>query len=168
MEKIIDIRDLMAHKEEQTMARRKSENPKVEFMRKYLEAERRIPMKMEQVARLRQRMLPGAQEMSGMPSGGKAVTMCDSIAQILLMIERIEQDIARMREYHEAVLKAIDALPEMDMRTLMEARYVNGWNWDKIARVIHCDPSTAWRLHKRTLRLIEMPEGWQEKNRCAG
>lgn len=168
MGEIIDFQRVKADKERWNMARKKSENQSVEFMRQYLEAEMRIPIKMEQVARLRQRMLPGAQEMSGMPSGGKGVTMCDSIANILLMIERIEGDIKKMRQGHSDVLAAINALPEADMRTLMEARYIGGWNWDKIARAIHCDTSTAWRLHKRALNLIELPEGWQEKNRQAG
>lgn len=167
MGKIIDFQAWAAEKEEQ-MARRKSENPKIEFMRQYLEAERRIPMKMERIERLRLKLLPGAQNMSGMPSGGKGADMCDSIAQILAMIERTEQDIARLKRYHDEVIIAINALPESDMRTLMEARYMNGWNWDKIARAIHCDTSTAHRKHGRALGFIELPEGWGEKNRRAG
>lgn len=162
---IVDIRELM---EEAEMARKKSKNPKIEFMRRYIEAERRIPMKQERIQRQRQKLIPGAANISGMPSGGKGKDIGDAIGEILLMIERNEADIRRMRRDQEQILDAIERVPESDMRALLEGRYLNGWKWEKIAEYIHCDTSTAWRLHGAALKMLELPAEYSEKNAAAG
>ena len=164
MSKIVDIRDLMARREEEEMARKKSKNPKIEFMRRYIEADRRIPMKQERILRQRQKLLPGAQNMSGMPRSGHGKDMGDAIGEILLMIERNEADIKRMRHDQEVILEAIERIQDSEMRTLLEGRYLNGWTWEKIAQHIHCDTSTAWRLHGAALKQIILPIDAEMKN----
>ena len=170
MGQIIDIRELRAKQEEESeMARKKCRNPKIEFMRKYLEAEARIPMKEERIARHREKLYGlGAQDTSGMPKGGAGVSMGDGVIDLLEMIERENADIAELRRLHGLVLDAIEAIPDNEMRTVMEGRYMNAWTWDDIARVVHCDTSTAWRIHGRALGFIQLPQGWNRKNRRAG
>ena len=45
----------------------------------------------------------------------------------------------------------IEKLADSRMRVILRYRYINNWNWDKIAGDLHYDRTNVWRLHRYAL-----------------
>lgn len=132
-------------------------NPKIDFLRGYLEAQRRIKAKNIQIEALYDAMMPRAQSFSGMPSGGQGVDMCGRFGDIFDLVKAVEKEIADLKQKRASVVSAIDAVPNAEMRTVLECRYISGMGWGQIAKTIQCDTSTAWRIHGRALGYVVVP-----------
>lgn len=139
----------------------KQKNPKIEFLMGYLEALRRIEAKNAQIEILYGTMMPRAQSFDGMPSGGKGVDMCEKFGDLFELIENVNSEIEALKQKRKSVLGAINAVQDAGMRTVLECRYVSGMGWERIAKIMNYDKSTAWRIHGRALNYIVLPENKQ-------
>lgn len=135
----------------------RQKNPKIEFLMGYIETLHRIEAKNAQIEMLYGTMLPRAQSFDGMPSGGKGVDMCEKFGDLFELIENVNSEIAALKQQRKSVLDAINAVNDKGMRTVLECRYVSGMGWERIAKIMHCDQSTAWRIHGRALNYIVIP-----------
>lgn len=146
------------HREEQVgMTQQRQKNPKIDFLKGYLEAQRRIEAKNIQIEELYDAMMPRAQLFGEAPSGGRGVDMCGRFGDIFDLFKDVEKEIADLKQKRTAVISAINAVPDTEMRTVLECRYISGMGWGKIAKTIQCDTSTAWRIHGRALGYIIVP-----------
>lgn len=138
------------------MSKKTQDIRKVECLRAYAAALRRITAKKERLAHMRMRLLPGAKAISGMPAGGIRRDFSDMADEVMLLEEQIRREIGALARVQENIVSVIDALEDPRMREVLEYRYLNEWSWQKIAWHMHCDASTAWRLHASALDRIDI------------
>ena len=67
---------------------------------------------------------------------------------------RVAEYAARARE----IERAIDAVEDGEYRDLLKYRYLNGWSWQRIARQMYVSEDWVWRLHRRALRAVRLPQ----------
>lgn len=159
MGEVFDIREIREQREElKHMARTKCGNPRVEYLRQHQEAERKIQAKMERIARKQQKLFPGAQMIRDMPGGGGAGDGMDLLAGIMESVERLKREIAELEALEREIEAQIDAIPDADMREILEYRYLNHWSWQRIADRMHYDTSTVWRKHGAALAFVRPGE----------
>ena len=91
-----------------------------------------IQAKLEQIAQLRASITRGTAMLSDMPRGGP------------------------MRDWTDTA--AIMTVPDMELRTLLNYRYLTGWSWGRIADAMHYDRATIWRKHKEAMAAVQIPE----------
>lgn len=65
---------------------------------------------------------------------------------------------ARIDAYALLVLEiegVIDGVADPQYRDVLRYRYLNGWNWQRIAERMSFSQDWVWRLHKRALEVLE-------------
>ncbi|SJZ93975.1 Protein of unknown function [Pilibacter termitis] len=72
--------------------------------------------------------------------------------------EKINQQVDKFVDLKEQMSIMIDELENVDHNLVLSYRYVHGWTWEEIARVLHADRSTILRWHSKALSLVHLPE----------
>lgn len=95
--------------------------------------------------------------------GKEKTTGGEQVSRQELFVERLDgvatEAIEKMREYdrmREMVGVAISLLGDAEERAVMEAYYIHGYNWDKIARLVHADRSTVIRRRDRAVEKLPL------------
>lgn len=70
----------------------------------------------------------------------------------------IRIEAAHLLERRAVVLAAIESAPEPIMRTILEARYINGLKWEDIARMTGYSVDNAFKIHQKALRQMNFPD----------
>lgn len=70
----------------------------------------------------------------------------------------IESETAQLLQRRAEVLAAIESAPEPIMRTILEARYINGLKWEDIARMTGYSVDNAFKIHQKALRQMHFPD----------
>lgn len=87
--------------------------------------------------------------------GGKAHRLEDAIADI----EELEQDILveinGLLDAKRDVMRAIDAVDNIECGLLLEMRYLCYQSWEQIADGLDCCVDNVYKLHRRALALIQ-------------
>lgn len=50
---------------------------------------------------------------------------------------------SQAEELEAEITAYINSIPESRVRRMMEYRYIEGYTWEKIGRILHCDRTTA-------------------------
>lgn len=145
------------------MTRARCRNMKMEFMRQHQEAERKITAKMERILHKQQRLFPGAQMIRDMPGGGRHGDNTDLLVEIMESVERLQQEIVELEALEREIEAQIRKVPDADARVILECRYLNHWNWQKIADEMHYDVSTVWRKHADALAYVHPSEDFMRR-----
>ena len=72
----------------------------------------------------------------------------------------------RIAEYASLVRQiegTIDAVEDAQYRDVLRYRYLNGWNWQRIAERMNFSQDWLWHLHARALKAVRVPENTTEK-----
>jgi len=115
--------------------------------------EKRIDAKIEERARIRALGERVTASYSSEPRGGSGPTSKVEIAAVRLVdLEgELTDAITRMVEYRRFVQKVADRLSDDRFRDLLTWRYINCWEWDKIAVAMGVDVKWTYKLHDRAL-----------------
>lgn len=128
-----------------------------EFLRQYLDADRALDCKLEQLARLRAKAAKITTIISGeRVQGGIEGSRLEAIVERIVELERdIEQDIEQLKRKQsdvEAMILRLDSPREMDILT---NKYIFGGSWDDIALFEGCSKRQIFRIHGEALKKIE-------------
>ena len=117
-----------------------------------------IQAKLEQIAQLRASITRGTAMLSDMPRGGPMRDWTDTAARVADMETELREQINLMIDVKGEITEAILTVPDMELRTLLNYRYLTGWSWGRIAYAMHYDRATIWRKHKEAMAAVQIPE----------
>lgn len=128
-----------------------------EYLQRYLEADREINAKLEEVSRLRQLVTKTTQVFKQDPimDGTKRDRLAEIVAKIVDLEREVDEDIDKLQIIKKEVEQTINSVEDGTLRTLLRYRYICGYKWERIA----VEMNYSWRaihyLHSRALRQIK-------------
>lgn len=129
---------------------------KIEWLKRYTRLDQEIGRKCEELSRWKSRATKVTSSMSMAPGGGKGGSrMSDAVEKIISLESEINECIDKLMSSRGEIEKAIKGLPNDTMRILMEYRYIDGLNWEKIAEKMHYSRMQVYRIHGYALNVME-------------
>ena len=133
-------------------------SPVAEYLAQARHIDGLIQAKLEQIAQLRASITRGTAMLSDMPHGGPMRDWTDTAARVADMETELREQINLMIDVKGEITEAILTVPDMELRTLLNYRYLTGWSWGRIADAMHYDRATIWRKHKEAMAAVKIPE----------
>ena len=135
----------------------------VEYLSQAYRLDLRINSKIEQVASLNDLALKATSVVTGMPhspNSGKS-TMADTIDKIIDLQNEINADIDRLVDLKAEIVSVIKAVENKEYQTLLEKRSLCFLHWEQIAVDMNSGIDNIFKLHKKALACVVVPEGVQ-------
>lgn len=130
-----------------------------EFLSLAWHIDARLRNRVEERDRLRANLEAGrSAKLTGMPRGGSGSDWTASADRLVELDRRIGADIAELCRVKLLIADAIDAVPDVKCRTLLELRYRTYHTWEWIAEEMDITPRWAQILHGRALQLVKIPD----------
>ncbi len=127
-----------------------------EYLKRYRTLNAYIDCKLEEVAKLRAlatRLSPTARFDK---SGNVSDKVGRTAAKIVDLESEIDREVDELVEIRSEIMRTISSVPDIEIRTMLEYRYINGWSWQKIAAKMNYtrDHLTGY-LHRKALRAVD-------------
>lgn len=134
-----------------------------EFLSQAYRLDQRIDSKIEQVASLNDLAAKCTATITGMPHSPSSSTspMADTIDKIIDLQTEINQDIDRLVDLKREIVTVIKAVDNPEYQTLLEKRYLCFLHWEQIAVDMNYGIDNIFKLHKKALACVVVPEGVQ-------
>ncbi len=132
-----------------------------EYLSQASRLDARINIKIEHAAHLRALLTRGTAIITGMPRAQRDEREPSPADKLIDLEAEINADIDRLVDLKREIAQAIANVASAEYRTLLEARYLTGWKWERIEDEMHADRITLWRWHGRALNEIKIPEKLQ-------
>ena len=127
-----------------------------EYLNRYRHINSYIDCKLEQIAQLRElatRISPTAMFDK---NGNVSDKVGRTVAKIVDLEHEIDVEIDKLIGIREEITGTISQIENIDIRTVLEYRYINGWSWRRIAAKMHySEDHVACYLHRKALHEIE-------------
>lgn len=129
-----------------------------EFLSMGWRIEKRIDQRIAERDRLRDRAeaIRSSRPSAG-PRGGKRRDWTDAVAALEDAEARLSREITELCRVKRLVAEAIDAVPVVNQRRLLEMRYRNYMTWEAIAEAMPCDLRYVYKLHGKALLAVNVP-----------
>lgn len=132
------------------------------LMRAY-RVDQRIENKMEQIAALHDLATKATVTYSDMPKpknryGSKIE---DAVVKIMDLENEINKDVIELVEIKRQIMDSIKAVEDPGLQLLLELRYLNYVGWEQIAVKMNFSIDNVFKLHKKALDAVTIPEGLQ-------
>lgn len=130
-----------------------------EYLQQAYRLDQRINSKIEQVASLNDLATKCTSSLTGMPRNPNRATstMADAVAKIIDLQAEINRDIDRLVDLKREIVTVIKAIENPEYQTLLEKRYLCFLTWEQIAVDMGYDLRWLYRIHKRALEQIHVP-----------
>lgn len=131
-----------------------------EYLSQAYRLDQRINSKIEQVASLNELATKCTSTLTGMPRNPNRAssTMADAVEKIIDLQNEINRDIDRLVDLKREIVTVIKAIENPEHQTLLEKRYLCFLTWEKIAVDMGYDLRWLYRIHKRALDEIHVPD----------
>lgn len=131
-----------------------------EYLSQAYRLDQRINSKIEQVASLNELATKCTSTLTGMPRNPNRAssTMADAVEKIIDLQNEINHDIDRLVDLKREIVTVIKAIENPEYQTLLEKRYLCFLTWEKIAVDMGYDLRWLYRVHKRALDEIHVPD----------
>ncbi len=116
---------------------------------------RRIEEKRERLAVIRSRLTSGVQQLTWVRYGGGVADWTETEAKLMDMERDLVREIGELTALEERIQTAIAGVPEVPWRRILTDRYVYGWSWRKIARMMNYSEERVYQLHREALRILK-------------
>lgn len=128
-----------------------------EFLNQYLDADRALDCKLEQLARLRAKAAKVTTIIGGeRVQGGIDGSRLEAIAEKIMDLEReIGERIDDLRQKQSDVESAIVRLDSDRERDVLTLKYIFGYSWDQIIQSSNYSRRQVFRLHGIALKKID-------------
>jgi DNA-directed RNA polymerase specialized sigma subunit len=127
-----------------------------EYLRQYLDADRAINAKLEQISKLRalatkttQTLQPDKVQSSNENKTEKV------IAKIVDLENEVNAEIDRLVNIKTQVEDVIRQVPDATQRIVLERRYILGETWEQIAVDLHYSYMQICRIHGKALQKVK-------------
>lgn len=87
--------------------------------------------------------------------------MADTVCKIIDLQAEINRDIDALVELKREIIGAIKAVENPEYQTLLEKRYLCFLHWEQIAVDMNYGIDNIFKLHKKALPCVVVPEGVQ-------
>ena len=91
-------------------------------------------------------------------SPGEEPPYVRALHRVWAMQETIDRELQQVILLDRQMSRTIDGLVSGDYRMLLRYRYMKGKTWEQIADLMHIDPSTARRWHRKAMDMLTVPE----------
>lgn len=127
-----------------------------EYLNRYRHINSYIDCKLEEIAQLRNkatRLSPTAM----FDRGGNVSDRVGRTAAKIVDLEReIDGEVDKLTEIRDEIANTISQIDDIDIRTVLEYRYINGWNWRRIAaKMQYSEDHVTCYLHRKALCQVE-------------
>lgn len=131
-------------------------NAKDFLMQAYL-LDQQIKSKSEQVESLNELATRCTPALTGMPrsSNSAASAMADAVEKIVDLETQIGEEAIRLVEVKQRIVNVIQCVDNINLRVLLERRYLCGDTWEKISVALNYDLRWTKRLHERGLEAVQ-------------
>lgn len=131
------------------------------LMRAY-RVDQRIENKMEQIANLHDLAEKATVTYSDMPKTKRYGSRIeDAIIKIMDLENEINKDVLELVEIKSQIMDSIKAVEDPELQLLLELRYLNYVAWEQIAVRMNFSIDNVFKLHKKALDCVVIPEGLQ-------
>ena len=125
---------------------------------KYLDQS--INAKIQQLGQLNDLATKATAVLTGMPHNpsGSTSTMADTVVKIVDLQDEINHDIDELVDLKAEIREVIDAVPDTDLRLILEERYLNWKSWEQIAVSLGYNLRYVHKLHRLALEATKIPD----------
>ena len=124
------------------------------MLRGYIYCQRRINSNLDHIQQLRSRMQKVTVTYHDAPGGGTGKDAADLIGKILQLENMVKEDTERLRYELTEVQFWIDSLEDYQERSVLQLRYVNGYDWEEIADRLYYTRFGVLRIHRVALNKL--------------
>ncbi len=121
--------------------------------------DQRINSKIEQVSSLNDLAVKCTSSVTGMPHNPNkgSDSMGDAIAKIVDLQREINKDIDVLVDLKAEIYSVVQAINNVECRTLLELRYLSFMRWEEIAVKLNYGMENVYRLHRKALAMVSIP-----------
>ena len=131
-----------------------------EYLSQAYRIDQRINSKIEQVTCLSAMSNKATVTLTGMPKNPNRATsaMADTIAAIVDLQTEINSDIEKLLKLKREIMCVIDAVDDLEYRTLLELRYLCFKTWEHIAMEMNFSVRRIYVIHKMAVKKVVVPK----------
>lgn len=135
-----------------------SNKDKIKYLKRYINLDREIDRKLEEVARLRSKLTRVTEVFTAEPRGGGSIRgkTENIIAKIVDLEKEIDADVDRLISIRDNIKAIIEAVEDDREKLLLQYRYLDGRTFEEIAVQMHYSWRQIHRLHSKALTNLKM------------
>ena len=128
-----------------------------EFLSQARYLDMRINSKVEQIDSLNALATKCTSTLTGTPHNPSPSTslMADAVCKIVDLQEELGKDVQELVELKHRISTVIKAVPNIELQTLLEKRYLCFQSWEQIAVDMHYSNKWIKKLHEKALSTVE-------------
>ena len=134
-----------------------------EYLSQALHLDHRIDSKIEQIASLNALATKCTSAITGMPHNPSPSqsTMADAVCKIIDLQELLKKDLSALVDLKREIMGVINGIENDEYKTVLEKRYLCFLSWEQIAVDLHYSMEYDFKIHKRALEKVKIPESVQ-------
>ena len=134
-----------------------------EYLSQALHLDHRIDSKIEQIASLNALATKCTSAITGMPHNPspRQSTMADAVCKIIDLQELLKKDLSALVDLKREIMGVINGIENDEYKTVLEKRYLCFLSWEQIAVDMHYSMEYAFKIHKKALEKVQIPESVQ-------
>ena len=131
---------------------------KIKCLKRYINLDREIDRKLEEVARLRSKLTRVTEVFTAEPRGGGSIygKTEEILAKIVDLEKEIDADVDRLIAVRDNIKSVIEVVEDDRERLLLQYRYLDGRTFEEIAVQMHYSWRQIHRLHSKALTNLKM------------
>ena len=134
-----------------------------EYLNQAYWLDKSINSKYKMIDRLRSLSTKCTSSVTGMPKNpGRSLSgMADAAIKIADLENEIQADISKLVDLKREIMLCIDTAENPEHKALLELRYLCYCPWNKIAEEMGFGIDNVFKLHKKALKTLKIPETLQ-------
>ena len=129
-----------------------------EFLRRVRDVDRRVDETIERAKRVRERLESGRlSRLTGLPRGGSSDWTLTA-DRLIELEQRVNDQTRKLVRLKLAAMDAIKAVEEPRLCEVLELYYIDGFDWEYVAKRMCLDKRWVFRLHGKALMKVVVPE----------
>lgn len=128
------------------------------FLKRYQECLKIEKSIQDEIRELQESAIMPAHIMDGMPHGTRKSDLSSYAVRVEKMFERLGREMEHRFQVRREIAKTIEDLPTEAERMVMRFRYINGWEWEKVAVHSCYTYRHTLRIHGEALKHLQIPE----------
>ena len=143
---------------------------KKEFLKRYQISKKIQESIWDEIRELRADTMMPALNMDGMPRGTGKSDLSSYAVQKEKLDKKLAKEVDHEIRIRKQIWKAVESLPTEAEKMVLKFRYLNGWEWEKVAVHCHYTYRHTLRLHGDALRNLQVPDWYvkQFKGKMSG
>ena len=130
-----------------------------QYLSRALKLDREINRKIDRLGDLYAACTKSTSLLTLTPGGGHDNRAFEArMEKFILLRDEINADIDRLVDLKTEIREVIDAVPDTDLRLILEERYLNWKPWEQIAVSLGYNLRYIHKLHRQALGATQIPE----------